>query len=107
MKAGRIAGIVVVAGVIAGVAYWQLGPPPGAGVRDVEPTFVTPERRTIASTVLATGVIRLRSGAEVRVGSQLSGIVVLYISQGSITNKSAFVREAGSKVAFSDRNLEV
>ena len=37
--------------------------------------FAIAERRTIASTVLATGVIRLRVGAEVRVGSQLSGIV--------------------------------
>lgn len=33
------------------------------------------ERRTIASTVNATGTIRLRVGSEVRVGSQLSGIV--------------------------------
>jgi macrolide-specific efflux system membrane fusion protein len=37
--------------------------------------YVTPEQRTIASTVLATGIVRLRVGAEVRVGSQLSGIV--------------------------------
>lgn len=33
------------------------------------------ERRTIVSTVNATGTIRLRVGSEVRVGSQLSGIV--------------------------------
>lgn len=33
------------------------------------------EQRTIASTVLATGIVRLKVGAEVRVGSQLSGIV--------------------------------
>lgn len=38
-------------------------------------TFVTPERRTVAATVLATGILRLRVGGEVRVGAQLSGIV--------------------------------
>jgi HlyD family secretion protein len=37
--------------------------------------IVHPERRMIANTVNATGTIRLRVGSEVRVGSQLSGIV--------------------------------
>lgn len=36
---------------------------------------VYPQRRTIANTVNATGTVRLRVGSEVRVGSQLSGIV--------------------------------
>lgn len=36
---------------------------------------VYPERRMIANTVNATGTVRLRVGSEVRVGSQLSGIV--------------------------------
>lgn len=40
-----------------------------------EISYVSPKRRTIASNVLATGSIQLRVGAEVRVGSQLSGIV--------------------------------
>ena len=38
-------------------------------------TFVTPERKTVAATVLATGILRVRVGGEVRVGAQLSGIV--------------------------------
>lgn len=37
--------------------------------------IVHPERRMIANTVNATGTVRLRVGSEVRVGSQLSGIV--------------------------------
>jgi HlyD family secretion protein len=37
--------------------------------------IVHPERRTIRSLVNATGTVRLRVGSEVRVGSQLSGIV--------------------------------
>jgi len=39
----------------------------------VEPrTFATPTRQTIGATVTTTGVVRLRVGAEVRVGSQVS-----------------------------------
>jgi RND family efflux transporter MFP subunit len=51
----------------------------GAGAEDetgiASSRSVTVETRPIAATVLATGIIRLRVGAEVRVGSQLSGIV--------------------------------
>ena len=36
---------------------------------------VRPERRMVSNTVNATGTVRLRVGSEVRVGSQLSGIV--------------------------------
>ncbi len=36
---------------------------------------VHPERRMVGTTVNATGTVRLRVGSEVRVGSQLSGIV--------------------------------
>ena len=36
---------------------------------------VHPERRMVGNTVNATGTVRLRVGSEVRVGSQLSGIV--------------------------------
>jgi len=38
-------------------------------------SFVTPERRKVGATVLATGILRTRVGGEVRVGAQLSGIV--------------------------------
>jgi RND family efflux transporter MFP subunit len=43
----------------------------GAGAAQI----VHAERRTIANMVNATGTVRLRVGSEVRVGSQLSGIV--------------------------------
>jgi RND family efflux transporter MFP subunit len=36
---------------------------------------IRPERRMVSNTVNATGTVRLRVGSEVRVGSQLSGIV--------------------------------
>ncbi len=38
-------------------------------------SLVAPTRRQVAASVLATGVVRPRVGAEVRVGSQVSGIV--------------------------------
>lgn len=47
----------------------------GSQRSEAEVRIVHAERRLIASTVNATGTIRLRVGAEVRVGSQLSGIV--------------------------------
>jgi len=75
MRASAAVATFLAAAVLAGGAYWAWGL---IGADDVAPpdtSFVSPERRTIASTVLATGVIRLRVGAEVRVGSQLSGIV--------------------------------
>jgi membrane fusion protein, macrolide-specific efflux system len=37
--------------------------------------WVAPEMRDVSTTVSATGTVRLKSGAEVRVGAQLSGIV--------------------------------
>jgi len=65
----------VAAVLIGGGWYWlQAVDDDGAAVAG-EVTWAVAERRTIASTVLATGVIRLKVGAEVRVGSQLSGIV--------------------------------
>lgn len=66
---------VVAAVVVGGGLYWRGSVDSGDAVVSGEATYAVAERRTIASTVLATGVIRLTVGAEVRVGSQLSGIV--------------------------------
>jgi len=66
----------VAAAVVLGVVLW-LGPGIGADGQSADSAaeYVSPERRTIASSILATGILRLRVGAEVRVGAQLSGIV--------------------------------
>lgn len=57
--------------------------------------------RKVDATVSATGIIRLRVGAEVRVGSQLSGIVRrLNVTVGSHINKGEVIAEIDS------RNLE-
>jgi macrolide-specific efflux system membrane fusion protein len=62
------------------------------------PVFLTPEWRTIAATVTTTGVIRLRVGAEVRVGSQVSGIVrKLNVTVGSHIRRDDIIAEIDSR----------
>lgn len=74
MKIGTVAAGVAIALGLIGSAWYVLGR--AGGVDDAaERVFVTPERRTMAASVLATGILRLRVGGEVRVGAQLSGIV--------------------------------
>lgn len=94
---GALAAAGIVAALIAAGVYW------GAAVKtdDVElgeTTYAVAERRTIASTVLATGVIRLRVGAEVRVGSQMSGIVKeLNVTVGSRIDKGDVIARIDSR----------
>jgi macrolide-specific efflux system membrane fusion protein len=60
--------------------------------------FTQPERRTISSAILATGIIRLQVGAEVRVGSQLSGIVEeLNVTVGSKINAGDVIARIDSR----------
>jgi HlyD family secretion protein len=63
----------MVAAAAGGWWVWRQGGTDAEAV--AERRFVSPERRSIAASVLATGVVRLRVGGEVRVGAQLSGIV--------------------------------
>ncbi len=71
--------VVIAAGVaallLAAGAWWgwtRMAADDGAVA---ERSFVTPEKRKVGATVLATGILRTRVGGEVRVGAQLSGIV--------------------------------
>ncbi len=93
MKTGTIvAGVVVALGLAGGAwyAYSRAGATAEAGER----VFATPERRTMAASVLATGVLRLRVGGEVRVGAQLSGIVEkLNVEVGSKIRKGDIIAE--------------
>jgi RND family efflux transporter MFP subunit len=89
--------IVGAAGVAAAGGWWRLGrsspaadPPP--------PTLVRAERRSIDATVTATGIVRLRTGAEVRVGAQLSGIVTrLNVTVGSHIERGAVIAEIDAR----------
>jgi len=92
-----LAAIGIVAVLIAGGVYWTTA----VNIDDVvvgETTYAVAERRTIASTVLATGVIRLRVGAEVRVGSQFSGIVKeLNVTVGAKIEKGDVIARIDSR----------
>src|SRR5258708_1357617 len=62
------------------------------------PTFSQATMRTIAATVTTTGVIRLRVGAEVRVGTQVSGIVQkLNVTVGSHIRRDDVIAEIDSR----------
>jgi macrolide-specific efflux system membrane fusion protein len=63
----------------------------------VTPKFATAETRTIAAAVVATGTVRLRVGAEVRVGAQVSGIVkTLNVTVGSHIRTGDVIAEIDS-----------
>jgi RND family efflux transporter MFP subunit len=62
------------------------------------PVFSQAAVRTIAATVTTTGVIRLRVGAEVRVGTQVSGIVqTLNVTVGSHIHRHDVIAEIDSR----------
>ncbi len=98
MKAGIvIAGAVVAAG-IAGGAWFARGSLFGGAQPEEQRVFASPERRTIAASVLATGILRLRVGGEVRVGSQVSGIVDrLNVEVGSKVKRGDVIAKIDSR----------
>jgi RND family efflux transporter MFP subunit len=94
---GTLVTIVIIAAIGAGGVYWATA----VNTDDVvvgETTYTVAERRTIASTILATGVIRLKVGAEVRVGAQMSGIVnELNVTVGSKIDKGDVIARIDSR----------
>src|SRR5215472_11856368 len=61
---------------------------------DSQARIIHAEHRAIGSVVNATGTIRLRVGSEVRVGSQLSGIVkTLNVTVGSRVRAGEVIAE--------------
>jgi HlyD family secretion protein len=87
-------GITLTAGA---VYYW-----PKLNRKSVEerakPTIIHAEMRNLSATVTATGTIRIRTGAEVRVGTQISGIVTkLNVTVGAHIEKDAVIAEIESR----------
>lgn len=57
--------------VTGGISYaWRSAPPPKA-----RPPGGTPPLAAVSSDITATGTVKLKTGADVRVGAQISGIV--------------------------------
>lgn len=76
-----LAATVLLAVVVA--TWWQLRRPAAVAVWEPE-SWVKPQWQQLATSVTTSGTVRLRSGAQVRVGSQVSGIVSqLNVSVGS------------------------
>ena len=65
--------VLAAAGASAFFRPWQS--PADASVAEAAWIAIQPRRRDLSSTVLATGIIRPRVGAEVEVGSRASGIL--------------------------------
>jgi HlyD family secretion protein len=84
--------VVALAGASA-AAFVLLRPQSAAGKASVD-SWVTVDTRSFDSTVTTTGTVRLRSGAQVRVGSQVSGIVKrLNVNVGSRIQKGEIIAE--------------
>jgi RND family efflux transporter MFP subunit len=94
----RIAAAAGVAAISAGAAvlYVSVGNPTAA--KPDTTRWVAPVTRTIDSVITASGTVRLKNGAEVRVGAQQSGIVMkLNVSVGSHVEKGDIIAEIDSR----------
>jgi RND family efflux transporter MFP subunit len=97
MKRLAVVASAAVAVSLAG-AYWGRGLWTARATPTEAPRFATAELRTMAATVVATGIVRLRVGAEVRVGSQVSGIVkTLNVTIGSHIRMGDVIAEIDSR----------
>jgi RND family efflux transporter MFP subunit len=88
-------GLIVVTVLVGGsvAAYWIQKQPREDGTLATAST-ISPEMREIDSTVTTSGIVRLRTGAEVRVGSQVSGTVrKLNVTVGSHIQKGDIIAE--------------
>lgn len=99
MKPRLLVLAVALTATVGSGGYWGWSLITGESSSQSELTVVMPEWRTITSTVLATGAIRPRVGAEVRVGSQMSGIVEkLNVTVGSKIKKGDIIAVIDSRV---------
>jgi macrolide-specific efflux system membrane fusion protein len=100
MKRGAmlVAGAVLLLAAVAGGVYLVPRLAQGGAAEAEARRFAPPERRRIAASVVATGVVRLRTGAEVRVGSQVSGIVEkLNVTVGSRIRRGDTIAQIDSR----------
>ena len=82
----------------AAVVWWNFNRKKVTDTRSTEAQWVTPVTRNISANVNATGTVKLKTGAEVRVGAQLSGIVRrLNVTVGSHVNQGDVIAEIDSR----------
>src|SRR5277367_3669458 len=86
--------IVTITIVVGTVAAYLIRKQPREDASPAAASTISPEIREIDSTVTTSGTVRLRTGAEVRVGSQVSGIVrKLNVTVGSHIQKGDIIAE--------------
>jgi HlyD family secretion protein len=94
----KVTALVSLAALGAGALYYWPRLTQKAVKAAAKPSVVRAEPRDVSATVTATGTIRLRTGAEVRVGTQISGIVTkLNVTVGSHIEKDAVIAEIESR----------
>ena len=84
-----------------------------SGKSDI-PTFetITVQKRNISSTILATGIVKPKIGAEVKVGSRVSGVVKrLHVKNGDMIQKGELLAqlddsELSARYRLEKANLE-
>jgi len=97
-RRGRWIVLCCVTAAALGAGWWGLRHKPAGRGEGNQVTWVMPEVRNISTDVTATGTIKLKTGAEVRVGAQLSGIVrSLNVTVGSRVQKGEVIAEIDSR----------
>ena len=108
-KNRRILFVLVLLGAAAGVGTWSYWPRGKAGNNG--PVTAKVVRRDLASTVLATGVVKPQVGAEVRVGARISGKVErLFANIGDVVKKGqviAQLEKADLEARVNERTAEL
>lgn len=103
--------ILVIAALVTGFSMGFF--PKGEDIHSADWPTTAVKRVDIGSTVLATGIIKPMVGAEVRVGSRVSGIVKkLYVSVGDKVSEETLLAEIDStefeaRVRQAEADLEV
>jgi multidrug efflux pump subunit AcrA (membrane-fusion protein) len=94
MKLKKIMIIAVAVALICGGIWWLLHRSPPTQDADQGMSIATVQRRDLVSTVAATGKVNAMVGAEVRVGSRVSGRVQrLYANIGDIVHAGQLLAE--------------
>ena len=84
--------------IASGLYYWARTSRAARASRMTSFSVIQPEKKQIDANVLATGTIRLRVGAQVRVGAQISGIVKkLNVGVGTHVNKGDVIAEIDTR----------
>src|SRR5271166_668512 len=89
---------VCIAATTAVAWWWNLRLKSAAESKSNQVQWVRPETRNVVTDVNASGTVKLKTGAEVRVGAQLSGIVRrLSVSVGSHVRQGDVIAEIDSR----------